>query len=144
MIIPDLNLLIYASDLGSTFHHSSKQWWGQLLVGNERVGMPWAVTTGFLRIMTNRRIFAAPMSVAEAIRTIAEWYERPQITPVVPGSAHLSILSRILDESGTSGDLVPDAHIAALAIEFGAEVHTADRDFTRFPGVQWHNPLLQD
>ena len=141
MIIPDTNLLLYVYREDAVFHDAAKVWWEELVAGRERVGIPWAVVSGFVRIMTNPRSMAVPISPTVAIDTVNTWLEYPHITTLNPGSQHMGILRRNLEVAGFGGNLVTDAHIAALAIEYQAEVHTNDRDFARFPGLRWRNPI---
>ena len=99
------------------------------------------VAAGFVRISTNPRAMREPLTPASATATVVEWFDRPHVNPVNPGDQHLAIFVRNLSAVGTGGNLVTDAHIAACAIEHDAEVHSADSDFSRFPGLRWHNPL---
>ena len=144
MIVPDLNLLIYAHNDMAPEHQPAREWWQELLNSTERVGLPWVVTTGFLRLTTQRSAYRHPLTLEQATDTVFEWYDVPHVAPLNPGAQHLSIVRRLLEVAGASGDLVTDAHIAALAIEHQAEVHSNDMDFGRFPGLRWRNPLSGD
>ena len=141
MIIPDINLLVYAYDDGAAQHGNARRWWGGLLNGAERVALPWVVSTGFIRLMSNPRAVSIALSPAEAAEYVRTWFQRSHIAPLNPGTGHLEHFSLCLDVAGSGTNLVPDAHIAALAIEYDAEVHSNDSDFNRFPGVRWRNPL---
>lgn len=141
MIVPDINLLVYAFNQGAPHHDAAKRWWEGLVNGVERVGVPWVVATGFLRLMTHPRVLMRPISSADAIAHLREWFQHPHVTPINPGTDHLALLREILDSAGVGASLVTDAHIAALAIEHQAEVHSNDSDFSRFPGLRWRNPL---
>jgi toxin-antitoxin system PIN domain toxin len=141
MIIPDLNLLIYAYNDGTRLHQEAKSWWENLLDGNTRIGIPWLVSTGFIRLMTHSKVLAHPVSTADAIQFIRQWFALSQVSPVNPGTKHLECMAQCLDAAGTGGSLATDAHIAALAMEYQAEVHSNDTDFSRFSGVKWVNPL---
>ena len=141
MIVPDLNLLIYAHDGRAPYHDSARRWWEGLINGVERVGIPWVVTTGFVRLMTHPRVLAHPTTPEEAVDYVQEWFQFPHVTTINPGAEHLTHLRRSLAAAGVGGNLVTDAHVAALAIEYQAEVHTNDTDFSRFPGLRWRNPL---
>ena len=125
MIIPDLNLLLYAADGTVPQHAKARVWWEEALNGQTRVGLSWSVLLGYLRITTNRRIVSQPLTVPEATRDI------------------LSVLTGLLEPIGVGGNLIQDAHLAALAIEYGGEIHSADRDFERFAGVRYRNPLTE-
>ena len=141
MIIPDLNLLIYAYHAEDPNHQAARRWWAGLLDGVETVGVPWTVSSGFIRLMTNPRMLVSPMSASEAIDIVEGWFQRAHVRPLEPGAGHLTHLRQILRAAGAAANLVPDAHIAAIAIEHSAEVHSNDSDFAKFPGVQWRNPL---
>ncbi len=141
MIVPDLNLLIYAHSDGAPDHDAARRWWEGLVNGAERVGVPWVVATGFVRLMTHPRVLARPARPAEAVDHVREWFRFPHIIPINPGADHLGCLRRNLDAAGVGANLVTDAHIAALAMEYQAQVHTNDADFRRFPGLRCRNPL---
>lgn len=141
MIVPDLNLLVYAHNDGAPLHNSAKEWWEGLVNGSERVGIPWVVSVGFVRLMTHPRVLVHPVSAEEAVGYVQEWFRFPHIAPINPGSEHISHFRRSLAAAGVGGDLVTDSHIAALAMEYQAEVHSNDSDFSRFPGLRWRNPL---
>lgn len=141
MIIPDLNLLVYAYNDGAPFHYAAKHWWEGLINGTERIGIPWAVSTGFVRLMTHPRVLLNPLTPDRALDFVHDWFRFPHVTPVNPGGNHLVHFRRSLDAAGVGADLVTDCHIAALAVEYQAEVHSNDTDFSRFPGLRWRNPL---
>ena len=141
MIIPDLNLLVYAYNDGAPFHDSARRWWEGLVNGVERIGIPWVVSTGFVRLMTHPKVLEHPLGPDEAVEFVGEWFRFPRVTPVNPGAEHLAHFRRSLNAAGVGANLVTDAHIAALAMEYQAEVHSNDTDFSRFPGLRWSNPL---
>jgi toxin-antitoxin system PIN domain toxin len=141
MIVPDVNLLLYAFNDGSPRYDSAKRWWEDLVNGAERVGIPWIVSVGFVRLMTHPKMLARPVTPEEAVDYVREWFQFPHITPINPGADPLAHLRRNLTAAGVGGNLVTDAHIAALAMEYQAEVHSNDTDFSRFPGLRWRNPL---
>ena len=141
MIVPDINLLLYAHFREFEQHSAARSWWEDLVVGHEPVGVPWSVGIGFVRLATHPRKLTEPLTTAQAIAVVESWHSRPHISGLHPGSEHLSILADLLSAAGSGGNLVPDAHIAALATEHDAEIHTNDRDFSRFPGLRWSNPL---
>ena len=141
MIIPDINLLVYAHDGGVSRHYDARRWWEGLLDGTEAVGLPWAVSTGFIRLMTNPRAVSRPLSPVEAAGYVKDWFGCSHVTPVNPGARHLDHFRRNLAVTGSGTNLVAEAHIAALAMEYDAEVHSNDSDFDRFPGLRWRNPL---
>ena len=141
MIVPDTNLLIYSYDAQSPFHDSAFRWWEGLVNGSEIVGIPWIVSVGFVRLITHPRILESPRSHLTAVEYVRDWSQHPHIIPVTPGTDHMSYFWRNLDAAGAGGNLAPDAHIAALAMENQAELHSNDSDFGRFPGLKWVNPL---
>ena len=141
MIVPDVNLLLYAYNDEVVQYDSARQWWEDLLNGVERVGIPWVVSTGFVRMMTDRRVVVPPISPARAVAYVQGWFGYPHVVPVNPGPQHLTHLNRLLEAAGVGGNLVTDAHLAAIAIEYQAELHSNDSDFARFPGLRWRNPL---
>ena len=141
MIVPDLNLLVYAYADGAPHHDAARRWWEGLVNGSERVGVPWAVSVGFVRLMTHPRVFTRPATPAQAVDYVLEWFRFPHVTPVNPGPGHLTHLRRNLAAAGVGANLMTDAHVAALSMEYQAEVHSNDTDFVRFPGLRWRNPL---
>ncbi len=141
MIVPDLNLLVYAHDGGAPHHHAARRWWEDLVNGPERIGVPWVVSTGFVRLMTHPRVLSRPATPERAVDYVREWFSFPQVVPINPGADHLAHLRRNLAAAGVGANLVTDAHVAAVAMEYQAEVHSNDADFGRFPGLRWRNPL---
>ncbi len=141
MKIVDVNLLLYAVDETSAHHPRAKPWLETALSGTETVGLSWQVLLAFVRLTTRAAIFAHPLTAPEALDVIDGWLEQPVVTVVHPGRRHPAILRELLTAVGTAGNLVPDAHLAALAVEHGAELCSRDGDFARFPGVRWVDPL---
>ncbi len=141
MIIPDINLLVYAYNLDAPHHTLANTWWKELMEGQQPVGLTWVVCLGFLRLMTNRKILVAPLDANEALSHIHSWCSRPQVQMLQPGPRHLQILQSFSQNRLLSSSLVTDAHLAALAIETQSELHSNDADFARFPGLRWRNPL---
>jgi toxin-antitoxin system PIN domain toxin len=142
MIVPDLNLIIYAVNAQAAAHPKAREWWEARMNGSERIGLPWVVLLGFLRLTTSPRVFASPLSPAESWELVESWLDWPQTTLVNPGPKHAQILKTLVLEHGTAGNLTTDAHLAALCLEHEAKLHTADNDFSRFRALRWHNPLL--
>lgn len=141
MIIPDINLLLYAYDSDSPFHARAAAWWQKCLSGTEPVGLPPVVVFGFVRIGTSSRAFQNPMTAAEASAHVRSWLAQPAIRIVQPGPDHIGHVLKLLETLGAAANLVTDAQIAALAIDYNAVLHTADADFLRFPGLRWFNPV---
>ena len=141
MIVPDINLLVYAYNNDAPKHDAARTWWESLVNGTETVGLSWLVITGFIRLMTNPRAVVHYVTLAQAVDYVQDWLACEHIVLINPGPTHLALLRQNLDAAGAGGNLVPDAHIAALAMEYAAEAHTGDADFGRFPGLRWRNPL---
>ena len=141
MILPDVNLLIYAVDKASTFHAAANAWLDGVLSSSDPVGFCYPTMLGFLRLATNRRIFDSPLSLAVATGYIDGWLQQPNATILVPTANHWPLVKDILKSSGTAGNLTTDAHIAAMAVEHGYTVYSNDADFGRFDKVEWANPL---
>lgn len=141
MIVPDINLLLYATIDSFSGHERARTWWQELLNGDAEIALVAPVTFGFIRVATNRRVFDPPMSMDEAIGQVEAWLERPPVRLALPGPRHLDIAFRLLREVATAENLTTDVQLAAFAIEHNGEVHSADTDFARFPGLRWVNPL---
>ena len=142
MIVPDTNLLLYAVDSTSPFHNAARQWWTSCLNGSVSVGLCHPVVFGFIRISTHRRAFERPLSLVQAARIARSWNERRVTRMLYPDNRHTLQVLDLLSVAGSSGgNLVTDAQIAAIAIAHQAEVHTADHDFRRFPGLRCRFPL---
>ena len=140
---PDVNLLVYAYNRDARDHAPARQWLEGLLSGSERVGLPWAVTCGFIRLMTHPAVLVTPLDPVRAVAHVQSWFDRSNVEALEPGPQHLEVLGRLLRDAGVAGSLTTDAHIAALAIEHQCEVHSNDADFARFPGLRWRNPLVE-
>jgi uncharacterized protein len=141
MIIPDINLLLYAYDSSSPFHAKAVRWWQSCLSGTEPVGLLHVVVSGFLRVATNARAFLRPMTASEAAAHVRSWLEQPQVQVLDPGPNHIRQVLKLLEGLGTAANLVSDAQMAALALDQNAVLHTADMDFARFQGLRWFNPI---
>ncbi len=142
MKIVDLNILLYAINQDSPRHEVASEWLRKALVENEIVALPWVVLLGFLRLTTRAGVFTRPLHVDQAIGVVEEWLVRPNVSVLRPGEGHWTILRRLMKSSGTAGNLTTDAHLAALAIEYGACLYSCDQDFARFGDeLRFHNPL---
>jgi uncharacterized protein len=141
LIIVDANLLIYAYNRGSSRHIAARAWVEKLLSGSEPVGLPWQTISSFVRIMTNIRLPGERFTAQEAAEIVERWLEQPNVQALAPGEQHWPLFRKMLLEGQAPGPLVSDAHLAALTIECGGVLHTTDRDFARFPGLRWANPL---
>jgi uncharacterized protein len=141
MILVDANLLLYAEDSQAARHAGARDWWDAQLSGDDPVCLCWTVLTAFVRIGTNPRVYARPLSVEEAVERIESWLEQPCVRIVHATGRHLEVFGQLLATGQATGNLVPDAHLAALAIEHGCVLCSTDGDFARFPGLEWQNPL---
>jgi hypothetical protein len=141
MKVVDINLLIYAINKDTPHHPQAKKWLETSLSGDEPVGLAWVVILGFLRIITNPRIMPTPLSSNIAMKITEEWLCHPSVKIVVPRERHWDILKELLTPLGTAANLTSDAHLAALAIEYGARLFSTDNDFSRFAGLRWTNPI---
>ena len=141
MILVDANLLLYAEDASSPEHEKAKSWWDAQLSGISPICLCWPVLTAFVRIATNRRVFHRPLTVVQATERVQTWLDQPCTRLVHPTAGHWEVLRPLLEKGQAMGNLVSDAHLAALAIEHGCELCSTDSDFARFPLLKWRNPL---
>jgi uncharacterized protein len=142
MILPDINVLLYAYNASSPHHIAASEWWEEALNGEELVGIPWVVVLGFLRLATNRHVYGVPFTADKACAVVEEWFTFPSIRVLHPTGTHGSALFTILRQVGTAASLTTDAHLAALALEHDCTVYSADTDFLRFAGLKVRNPLV--
>ena len=141
MILVDANLLVYAHAASLPQHERARSWLDTQLNGDTRVGMPWLSLLAFLRVMTNPRILERPESTMNAWRQVCAWLEVPVVWIPEATERHRDVLGRLLEQTAVTANLVPDAHLAALAIEHGLMLCSADGDFARFTTLRWRNPL---
>lgn len=143
MIVPDVNLLLYATISAFDEHARARRWLEELLNGQGTVGLAAPSLFGFIRLATNPRIFDPPLAVDDAVARVEGWLARSQVRLLLPGPRHLEIAFVLLRRMGTAGNLTTDVQLAALAIENQAELHSNDTDFGRFPELRWVNPLAR-
>jgi toxin-antitoxin system PIN domain toxin len=141
MILPDINLLVYAYNRHAPHHAVARAWWEELLNGSDPVGIPWAVVCGFVRLMTHPAVLVDPLDPGRTLLHVRSWFERPLVEVLEPGPRHLEIFERLLTSLSVAANLTTDAHLAAIAIEHQCELHSNDADFSRFAGLRWRNPL---
>lgn len=141
MILVDANLLLYAEDSLSARHEAARTWWDEQLSGSAAVALAWPVLVAFVRIGTNPRLHRRPLTAKEAVARVESWLAQPCVQLLAPGDHHWSILQRMLASSNATGNLVSDAHLAALAVEHNAVLCSTDTDFSKFKGLTWKNPL---
>ena len=142
MILVDVNLLIYATFEITPQHRAARTWIESKLSGTDRVGLPWHCLLGYLRIATNPRAFSGALTMADAWQQIEDWLACDPVWIPQPTERHADTLSALLAQAPVHGNLVSDAHLAALAIEHGLTLCSSDGDFARFRELKWHNPLL--
>jgi toxin-antitoxin system PIN domain toxin len=141
VIVPDVNLLIYAHNEAAAQHGPAVAWWHDLLTREQPIGLPWATTFGFIRLVTHPAVLVAPIPPEQALSCVRGWLERTHVRVLEPGPRHLDIVAELFAATGVAGNLTTDTHMAALAIEHQAELHSNDADFDRFPGLRHRNPL---
>lgn len=141
MIIPDLNLLLYAYNPHVSQHQKARKWWEEAMAGDELIGLPHEVLFGFVRIATNPRLDEAAVTLAEARAVVEEWLGLPQARVLVPTAGHFARTMDLMADAMATGALLSDAILAAYAIETSARLCSNDSDFSRFPGLDWENPL---
>ena len=140
-MLVDANLLLFAVDAGSPWHRRAADWLTAQLNGDQRVGIPWESLGAFVRIATHPRASDRPLQPDEAWTFVEEWLAVPTVWVPQPTEAHADVLGSLVRRYHLTGNLVPDAHLAAIAIEHGLEVCSADSDFARFTEIRWRNPL---
>jgi toxin-antitoxin system PIN domain toxin len=141
VILPDVNILIYAYRQDATDHERYRAWLEDAAVGDRPIGLADVVLSGLVRIVSHPRIFRPPSPIADALGFVEDLFAQPTAVRLGPGARHWGIFARLCRESGARGNLVPDAYLAALALEQGCELVTTDADFARFKGLRWRHPL---
>lgn len=141
MICPDINLLLYATFSTYPQHRAAKGWWDGLLSTVQPVRIGHVVILGYIRIATNPRVFSTPLTIQQAIDVVDGWLSQPNVELIAPAMAHWDNLRAMLAVGATGGNLTTDAHIAALASEYGLVIYSNDTDFGRFPNIKVVNPL---
>jgi uncharacterized protein len=141
VIVLDANLLLYAYDSESDKHAEARAWVEQTFSSENPVGLPWQTVSAFMRIVTNPRLSGRRFTAVEVVEIVDEWVNQPNVRLLGPGEQHWSLLRQMMIDGQARGPLVTDAQLAALTIEYGGVLHTTDRDFGRFPGVRWKNPI---
>lgn len=143
MKLVDLNLLLYAVNTDAPNHQRAREWWEAALSGTETIALAWPVVLGFLRLSTRTGLFPQPLTCEQALSVLDNWIQQPVVVLLNPGERHWTLLQRLLISAGTAGNLTTDAFLAALAVEYDAELCSADTDFMRFsPPLRYVNPLV--
>jgi hypothetical protein len=141
MILVDANLLVYAHDAAAAEHGLARAWFERVVNRPARVGLAWATLLAFVRLASNPAVVRSPVTPALAWARAAEWIQRDNVWIPHPGPLHAELLAALLSDGRITSRMVPDAHLAALAIEHGLTLCSSDGDFARFPGLRWENPL---
>ncbi len=141
MIVPDVNLLLYAVVSAFPQHQAAHAWWEKTINSSAEVGLSSPAIFGFIRIATNPRVLSPPLTVDAASEYVSAWLGQPNVSHLVPGPRHVEIALDLLRSIGTGGNLTTDVQLAALAFEYDADMCSNDADFGRFPGLRWRNPL---
>lgn len=141
MILVDANLLLYAEDTRSVDHDAARSWWDVQLSGTDPVCLSWSVINAFIRIATNVRLHERPLTMQQAVNRVQSWMEQPCVRIVGPTEEHWGIFKRLLSSGKALGNLVTDAHLAALAVEHNCVMMSTDSDFARFKELKWKNPI---
>ncbi len=141
MKLVDLNVLLYAVNSAAPLHRRVLPWWENALRGDEPVALCWSVLAGFIRITTRPGIFPRALTVNAACTRIDRWLALPIVQVITETETHWTLFKRLVAESGTAGNLTTDAHLAVLALSHGATLVSCDRDFARFSGLRWENPV---
>lgn len=141
MILPDVNVLVYAHRKDAQDHGRYLEWLVSEIQSDAAFGLSPLVLSGFIRVVTHPKIFKTPSTLSQATTFAEQLRERPNSIEVRPGARHWNIFLRLCGDAGAKGNLVPDAYLAAMAIESGCEWVTTDRDFSRFEGLRWRHPL---
>lgn len=141
MRLIDVNLLVYAVDETSPHFDRARPWVEATVGGRGTVALPWLVLLAFVRLVTKPQVMTSPLGVGTALDVVDSWLSRPNVVAVHPTDRHAAVLRELLEPLGAGGNLTSDAHLAALAIEHGAELNSCDADFSRFAGLRWRDPL---
>lgn len=141
MILVDANLLLYAEDSRSEHHEAARIWWDERLCGVDPEALCWPVLNAFVRISTNARLHQRPLLLKEAISRVQSWFDQSCVRVIHPGEQHWVIFQQMLRGGNAVGNLVSDAHLAALAVEHNGVLYSTDAGFSRFRGLKWRNPI---
>jgi uncharacterized protein len=143
MNLVDANLLLYAEDSLSERHEAARTWWDAQLSGSDPVALCWPVLNAFIRIATNARLHQRPLTLREATERVQSWFNQSCVRMIQPTEAHWKIFQQTLRSGDAVGNLVTDAHLAALAMEHNCVLQSTDADFSRFRGLKWKNPIAK-
>jgi toxin-antitoxin system PIN domain toxin len=141
VIVPDVNLLLYAVVSGFPQHKAAHTWWEETLNSVAEIGLTSPAMFGFIRIATNPRVLSPPLAIDVATEYVSTWLGQPNVSHLIPGPRHVEIAFNLLRSVGTGGNLTTDVQLAAFAFEYDADLYSNDTDFARFPDLRWRNPL---
>jgi toxin-antitoxin system PIN domain toxin len=141
VIVLDANVLLYAYDSDSDKHAKARVWVEEVFSGASPVGLPWQTVSAFMRIVTNPGLAGKRFTLVEVVEIVDQWVKQPNVRLLGPGDNHWSFLRQMIVDGQVRGPLITDAQLAALTVEYGGVLHTTDRDFSRFPGLRWKNPI---
>ena len=141
MMLVDVNILLYAEDSASPHHATVRPWWDALMNGPDKVALCWHTLNGFLRISTHPKLATSPLTSVAACAKVNAWLAHPNVKVLGPSLGHWAEYERLIKATSATGNLLMDAHLAAIAIEHGCELASCDTDFAKFPGLRWINPL---
>lgn len=144
MILTDINIFVYAHRSDTTGHEAYREWLEKLINGDRAYGYTDLVLRGFLRVVTHPRVFNPPSTLSSALAFTEIIRNQPNAVQITPGARHWGIFTDLCERVNAKGNLIPDAYLAALAIESGSEWITTDRDYSRFPGLKWRHPLSEN
>ena len=143
MIVLDIDILLYVYDTEAPEHDRARDWFERVLSGDETIGLPWQTISAFLRIATYPKLKGERFTMRQAVAIVDQWLQRPRVCILNPGEEHWRLYRKMLLDGDARGKLAPDAQLAALSTEYGGVLYSNDRDFARFPGLRWVNPLLE-
>jgi toxin-antitoxin system PIN domain toxin len=141
MVLPDVNVLVYAHREDTTGHAACREWLEAVINGDEAYALSDLVLSGFVRVVTHPKVFQRPSSIGDALAFADQVRDQPHCIHVEPGPRHWTLFARLCRDTAVKGNLVPDAYLAAIAIEAGCEWISTDHDFSRFKGLRWRNPV---
>lgn len=141
MVLPDVNVLVYAHREETDNHESYRKWLEDVVNGDEAYAISDLILSGFMRVVTHPKVFRRPSSLGDALTFVEQVRDQPNCVRIEPGPRHWELFKRLCREAGVKGNLVPDAYLAAMAIESGCEWISTDQDFSRFKGLRWRRPL---
>jgi hypothetical protein len=142
VIVLDANVLLYAYSPAFPEHGNARECVEELFSADALVGLPWQTISAFIRILTHPHLPGVRLPITKILEIVESWFAQANVRPLSPGERHWSLFQQMLLEGQARGPMTTDAQLAALTIESGGVLYTTDRDFSRFPGLRWKNPLI--